>query len=140
MSEPNPYLPNPFEQALTSLHKQQGVTGTRPAQIRIVPMWALGGVLNYSVTTYRKAGDLDESDPTAKRKPAEFTVFVEIAHRGTNQQIVIPNEVINLVLRHRDQLSIQAQRVAGRLTAAARKAAGWKPVPPRRKVRRASTK
>ncbi len=128
-------MPDPFDRALGRLDGAQAVTSTRAALARIIPPLGVGGALGYTVQTYREEGDLlpAENGKPERRAPAVFTCFLEVAHGNLLKRIVVPDEVLSIMQRQRDSLTSQALRRSARQGAATRKAAGFKPTPPRRK-------
>jgi hypothetical protein len=122
-------MPDVYDRTLDSLTTQQAVTSTRPTTIRTVPVFGIGGTLSYIVQTFRVAGDVEEDETTGvvKRGPATFTVALEVAQGEQLRRIVLPNDVLDIIIRQRDSLTTSALRRSAKATATARKAAGWKP-------------
>jgi len=128
-------MPDDFDRALGRIHDLQSVAHTKPATLRLVPPFGIGGTALYSVTTYRQGGDLTEDTPP-RRGPATFTVFLEIARGDTNTRVMLPDAVLITLLRQRDALTAKAARQVAKEAAQARKLAGWKPTPPPRRAKK----
>lgn len=123
-------MPDEYDRVLSKTMEAQAVQSTRPAMIRAVPLFGIGGTATYSLTTFRQAGDiLEENVETGavKRGPATFMAFLEVAKGERLQRIILPDEVLALVQRQRDALVSLAQKRAAKAAAATRKARGHVP-------------
>jgi hypothetical protein len=134
--QPSGFMPDDYDRELARLDRVQGVARTRPAMIRHIPLLGVGGTATYSVTTCREEGDAidtDDAGKVLKRKPASFTVFLEVGKGERLQRIMIPHSVVTVIVRQRDALNSQVQKRAAKQAAATRKARGIKPTFGRRK-------
>lgn len=127
---PSGNLPDSYDLALDALIQQQSVSQAGPSQRRATPIFGIGGSMNYSVTTFRRAGDILEEDPETgaiKRGPATFTLFLEVARGEKLTRVVVPDDVLALVIRQRDSLTAQALRRSAKQAAHTRAKRGIVP-------------
>lgn len=121
----SPAMPDDYDRELSRLDRANGVTRTKPTQLRVIPILGVGGSSSYSVTTMREQPP-QTADDERQTRPT-FTVFLEIGHRERLTRVVLPDAVLSVILRQRDALASQAARRAAKQAAETRKARGFVP-------------
>lgn len=125
-------MPDDFDRILSDLLSsgQQLVTHTKPVQVRWTGTLGMGGTYSFSVQTFRQPGEIidegTEGGPV-KRKATRFTVALEIGKGKELHRHILPDEVLDIIIRHRDQLNQAAATKSAKDAAARRKAAGYVP-------------
>lgn len=109
-----------FDRMIGALHGIPGVLSTKPATVRHVSA-ILGEAQTFIVQTYRQRDEKGDKPVTVD------TVFLELANATQHLRIVLPQQVVDAILRQRDSLTTRGRVRAGKARAAAMKAAGIKP-------------
>lgn len=109
--KPSGLMPDEFDRLMGALDGLIGVTKTRPYTVSAVPLFGVGGSSRYIVETWRH-----RTEPADDDKPAIIrdVVFLTIAGPSGYHRHVLPNEVVEAMIRQKDALGTKLRRAAGK--------------------------
>ena len=120
MAEPQQYRTvDKYDRAFGALVSLPDVTHTKPSTIQIATPF-VGEAQTFVIQVFRQT---DRGVDPAKSRD---TLFLQYVDSGGSHRFVVPHEVIEAIIRHKDSLTKKVRKKSGKATAAARKARGDK--------------
>lgn len=128
---PSGHMPDEFDRTQGMLDGTPGITKTRPYTLSARPLMGVGGSTSYIVETWRQRIEaVDDNEPAIIKD----ITFLTIAGPTGYFRHVLPNEVVDSMIRQREALSTKLRKALGqkhaprlRQMAAERVARGEKP-------------
>lgn len=108
-----------FDRVKRALDGKPGVTHSKLHSIEVKTFFELSQ--QWTVLTARQR---DESEENPRSRD---TVFLTFLGREGSLRLVVPSDVVDTIVRQRDQLTKKARKRAAKTRAAALKASGYKP-------------
>jgi hypothetical protein len=121
VSEPTYLVVDKFDRLHGALVSLPDVASSKPATV-VTAIPLIGATQTFVVQTYRQVER--DGDDAAKSKD---TVFLQCMDSDGRVRLVIPQQVVDALIRQRESLTTKLRRKLGREQAAARKARGELP-------------
>lgn len=126
MADDRSPMPDEFDRLLGSLDGLPDTYKTKPAVIRTVPPLGVGGTRMFIAQTFRQY-DKRTNKKGEDVSVARDTLFLEVTGPDGTIRLVVPNAVLDALVRQRDAITTTARKRQGRRIAAERKERGELP-------------
>jgi hypothetical protein len=119
-------MPDEFDRLLGSLDGLPDTYKSKPSVLRTVPFLGVGGTRMFIVQTFRQY-DKHTNKKGEDVSKARDTLFLEVTGPEGTIRLVVPNAVLDALVRQRDTLTTSARKKQAKRIAAERKKRGELP-------------